>query len=86
MSLKESAEREVDRVNAILPAVSALKPKGEDLLAFAEDYASDSKFFLKSKKFVEAFEAAVIAWAYVDIGLKLGLLDVPKKLLENFTV
>ena len=66
-------------------AISYTKSAAE-LLAFAKNYAKDSEFFLEHGKLVEAFEAAIIAWAYIDIGLKLGLLEVPASLREHFTV
>jgi len=85
MEIKVAAEREVERIKSIIPKVELAKPAGEELIDFAKNYASDSEFFLKTGKFVAAFEAALIAWAYIDIGLKLGLLDVPENLRKNFT-
>lgn len=84
MEIKSSAEKEVARMQEILPAVKTTK-KGEHLLDFANRYAEDSKYFLKKAKYIEAFEAAIIAWAYIDIGLKLKLLKVPEKLKGHFT-
>lgn len=86
MSLSATAKKEVARINKFLPAVKAKKPKGTELLSFAKDYASDSKYFLKKGKFIEAFEAAIISWAYIDIGLKMKVLEVSKTFLGNFTV
>jgi len=85
MEIQAAAEREVKRIKTIVPAVKQVKPEGKELLDFAKNYASDSEFFLKKGKFVEAFEAAIIAWAYIDIGFKLGLLGVPAELRKNFT-
>lgn len=84
MTIQQAAKREVARMQDILPAVKTTK-KGKHLLGFANNYAQDSKYFLEKKKYIEAFEAAIIAWAYLDIGLKLKLLSVPKELKNNFT-
>jgi len=96
MDLEKAAKREVTRMKKIMPKVEIKESRGADavfknkhaaeLLNFAKNYAKDSEFFLEHGKLVEAFEAAIIAWAYVDIGLKLGLLEVPSSLREHFTV
>jgi hypothetical protein len=85
MEIEAAAEREVSRINKIMPKVKAIKVEGEELISFAKNYASDAEFFLKKSKFVEAFEAAIIAWAYVDIGFKQDLLEVPENLRKNFS-
>ncbi len=90
--IKAAAEREVNRIREIISNVKVVKTasprsvfSGEDLLDFARNYASDSNHFFEKKDFVEAFEAAIIAWAYIDIGFKLDLLDIPKYLHKHFT-
>lgn len=85
MKIEAAAKREVDRISKIMPGVKQTKSSGGELISFAQNYASDATFFLKRGKNVEAFEAAVIAWAYVDVGIKLGLLTVPAKFMEDFT-
>ena len=84
MEIKQAAEKEVRRIQKILPSVKA-KSHGNDLLDFAMRYGSDAEFFLKKEKYLEAFEAAIIAWAYLDVGLKLNLLFIPDSLKKHFT-
>lgn len=37
-------------------------------------YISDTSYFLKKKKFLEAFEAIIWAWAWLEILEQLGYL------------
>jgi hypothetical protein len=37
-------------------------------------YLQDSQYFLDNEDLVRAFEAVVWAWAWMEIGLELGLL------------
>lgn len=38
-------------------------------------YLSDSKYFLEMGDLIRAFEAVVWAWAWMEIGLEMGLLQ-----------
>jgi len=38
-------------------------------------YLSDSKYFLEKGDLIRAFEAVVWAWAWMEIGLEMGLLS-----------
>tara|TARA_Y100000310_G_scaffold137112_1_gene136035 strand:+ start:1175 stop:1435 length:261 start_codon:yes stop_codon:yes gene_type:complete len=85
MDIEKAAKREVDRIGKIMPNVILLESQGSALVSFAKDYAKDAKFFFEHGKFVEAFEAAIISWAYIDISLKLKLIKVNAKFLKHFT-
>jgi hypothetical protein len=45
------------------------------MLKMADDYAFDAKHFLKIGDHVRAFGAINYAHAWIDAGVKLGLLD-----------
>jgi hypothetical protein len=47
----------------------------EIMLKMADDYAFDAKHFLKIGDHVRAFGAINYAHAWIDAGVKLGLLD-----------
>lgn len=83
-SLKANAEKEIKRMQEVFDKVKV--KDGKNYFDFAKTYFEDGKYFLEKKKYLEAFEAAVIAWAYVDFGLKLGYFEVPKDLRNLFTV
>jgi hypothetical protein len=38
-------------------------------------YLSDSKYFLEMGDLIRAFEAVVWAWAWMEIGIEIGLLS-----------
>ncbi len=88
MAIEEAAKKEMDRMKAVMASIKVIDPKNEkasEFLDFAKNYSSDSGYFYEKKQFVEAFEAAVIAWAYVDVGLKLGFFSVPAEQKKWFT-
>lgn len=82
-SLKQSAEKELNRMQKVFDKIKVRK--GKEYFNFAKTYFEDSKYFFEKKKYLEAFEAAVIAWAYIDFGLKLKYFSVPKEQSKWFT-
>jgi hypothetical protein len=85
MDIEKAAKREVDRIGKIMPNVILIESQGGALVSFAKDYAKDAKFFFEHSKFIEAFEAAIISWAYIDISLKLKLVSLDAKFSKHFT-
>ncbi|MFH0961831.1 MAG: DUF357 domain-containing protein [archaeon] len=88
IGIKEAARKEISRMARIIPKVKLASEnlEAEKVLLLANFYFSDSKHFLERGAFVEAFEAAVISWGYVDAGLHLGAFSVPEEEKGNFTV
>jgi len=86
--IERAAQKEVERTGSFIEKVEILKDSEEarQVLLLAKSYFSDAKHFLKEGKFVEAFEAAIISWGYVDSGLHFGKFRVPDEFLKNFTV
>ena len=62
-----------------------IKDDPKDFFGFAKNYFDDGKHFFEKEDFLKAFEAFVIAWAYVDAGLKLDFFEIPEDMKENFT-
>ena len=83
MNIKDNAKKEIDRMQPVFDKIRVRA--GEEYYKFAETYFKDSTYFFEKKKYVEAFEAAIIAWSYIDFGIKLGWFEVPKDLKKNFT-
>jgi len=84
--LEESAEREVERMKRVIESVKLENNEDDnavELLNLARAYQSDSEHFFDAGKMVEAFEAAVIAWAYIDAGLHLGAFRLADADLER---
>ena len=85
MEIEEAARKELDRMQAVIREVKPLNEKGYEILQLAKSYLTDANYFYEKKKFLEAFEAAVIAWAYIDAGLHLKLFKVPTSMKKIFT-
>lgn len=83
--VKGLAEKEMKRMTEIFKELNVLdKSKAQEFYDFAKNYFEDGRHFFEKEQFIQAFEAFIIAWAYLDIGLKLNLFQT--KLLKYFTV
>ncbi|MCD6546941.1 MAG: DUF357 domain-containing protein [Nanoarchaeota archaeon] len=86
MNLKQAAEKEMKRMEEVFNDLKIInKRKADEFYSFSENYFEDGKYFFKKGKYLEAFEAFIISWAYIDIGIKLGLFDVSKNVRKYFT-
>jgi len=81
--LKGAAEKEVKRLEEIMRDVDVVEPNKVYDLALC--YYQDAKHFLAKEMYLEAFEAAVIAWAYMDALLHMNKIRVAPETLKYFT-
>jgi len=58
---------------------STLSSGDERFLENIKAYISDSRHFLDKGDLIRAFEAVVWAWAWMEIGLEIGLIKDGKK-------
>ena len=85
--MKDRAKKEIDRLSEIFDKIEVYdQKKAKEFYDFAKNYFDDSKYFFKKGKYAESFEATIIAWAYLDSGLKMDFFKVPKNLKKHFTV
>lgn len=83
--IKQAAEKEKKRLKEIFEDLSVLDDaRAREFYDFSKDYYDDGNYFLEKEDYIRAFEAFIIAWAYLDIGLKLGMFE--SSLTEHFTV
>jgi len=83
--VRAEAEKEMKRMEELFSDIKVLdKEQAQEFYDFAKDYFNDGKHFFEKEQYVQAFEAFIIAWAYLDIGLKLGMFETSLK--KNFTV
>ena len=83
--IKNEAEKEMNRMKEVFADIKVLdKERAQEFYDFAENYFNDGKHFFEKEQYVQAFEAFIIAWAYFDIGMKLGLFETELK--KYFTV
>ncbi len=86
MKLNEVAKKEINRMERVFANLQVKEPKKTgEFLDFALTYFNDGKYFYKKKKYLQAFEATIIAWGYVDVLLKLKWVSVPEDFRKNFT-
>jgi hypothetical protein len=84
--IEKAAEKEMKRMKEVFNKLKILDNKNaKEFCGFAKNYFNDGIYFLGEKKFIEAFEAFIISWAYIDIGLKLNLFSVSKEQEKFFT-
>ena len=86
MELKNEAKKEINRVELIMKNLKMIKSEGSEILKMINSYFKDAKHFYEKEKFLQAFEAAVICWTYVDAGLHLNVFEVPESLKKFFTI
>ena len=85
MNIEDAAKKEMNRMIEVFAELKVLKrERAQEFYDFANNYFRDGKHFFEKGKPIEAFEAFIIAWAYLDIGLKLGLFET--KLKKYFTM
>jgi len=82
-SLKQNADKELKRMQTVFDKIEI--KTGQKFYDFAKTYFEDGKYFYGKKKYLESFEAAIIAWSYIDFGLKLGYFKAPKDQKKWFT-
>lgn len=85
IEIEKQAEKEIKRMKEIIGNVELVDGRGRSVLEAAKNYFGDSEYFFSEKKFLEAFEAAVISWTYIDAGLHMKVFRVPKEFEKLFT-
>ena len=54
-----------------------------DLLENINAYLLDTKYFMERKDWINAFEAVIWAWAWIEIGLELKILETEEKTVHQ---
>jgi len=77
--LEEEIDKWTARLEPALETAEAIDSNGQELLDNAGAYLKDSKHFREKRDLVRAFEAIVWAWANVEIGQNLSLIEKEEK-------
>lgn len=85
MSIKKEAEKEKTRMQEVFSSLKIKNKNAKEIYESALNYYQDALYFFKKKKYLQAFEAFVISWAYIDAGMKLKLFFVQKEQKKWFT-
>jgi uncharacterized protein len=77
-SLKKEAEKQFLKATELRKKTISKNKKGEKMLQNIDAYLADYKYFLVENKPIEAFEAIVWAWAWLEIGEENKFLEFKK--------
>jgi len=83
--MKDEAEKEIRKMQPVMDSLELNDEKARAVFDMAKSYFNDAKYFLEKGKYLQAFEAAVISWAYVDAGIHLDVFSVDAKFVKLFT-
>jgi hypothetical protein len=72
--LRKETLKWLERIKVRIEGIKAINRKGEEFLRNINAYISDSEYFLEKRDLVRAFECVVWAWAWLEIGLDIGIL------------
>ncbi|MCR3883738.1 MAG: DUF357 domain-containing protein [Methanothrix sp.] len=72
--LSAETEKWLERARAEVETVSARGDGGERFLSNIKAYISDCRYFAEKGDLIRAFEAVIWAWAWIEIGLEVGVL------------
>ena len=73
--LEENLRNETVRWQGRAEALFSQLSGDERFLENISAYLSDSHYFMKQKDLIRAFEAVIWAWAWMEIGLDIGVLQ-----------
>jgi len=72
--LKNETIKWLNRIREKIKNVEAVNKKGEEFLRNINAYISDTEYFLNKNDLIRSFECIVWAWAWLEIGLNIGIL------------
>lgn len=79
MSLEEDLRAETEKwLKRAEEARERVSPRGEEGVGFSiniEAYLSDCRYFLDQGDLIRGFEAVIWAWAWIEIGARVGILQ-----------
>ena len=85
--IQKASEKEMNRMKEVMKNLKIISDdkNARHFFEFSENYFSDGIHFFNEKKFIEAFEAFIISWSYIDAGLKMGFFSIPSEQKKWFT-
>ena len=70
---KQEIEKWLNKINKKLENINPKNDKGKEFLVNINAYVFDCKHFLKEGDYMRSFEAVIWAWAWLEIGEKIGV-------------
>jgi len=84
--LKEACRKEIEEMGNVFKNIKILNTKGAEIFNLSLSYFYDAKYFFEKGDFISSFEAIIISWAYIDVGLHLEFFEIPQELKKYFTL
>lgn len=84
--LKEQIEKHTRVMTEVFKNIRVLEKEEsfKELYDLAHSYFRDSKHFYKKDLLIQSFEALIIAWAYLDSGLRLDIFELKTEELKDY--
>ncbi len=73
--LEEETLKWLERIKLRIKYVEARDEKGKEFLKNINAYILDSEYFLRKRDLIKAFECVVWAWAWLEIGIDINVLE-----------
>jgi uncharacterized protein len=64
----------LEKIKPVRDCIVMADESKKNFLDNIDAYISDSQYFLENGDYIEAFEAVIWAWAYIEIGKDIGIL------------
>jgi hypothetical protein len=73
--LREETQKWKTKIEEEAKFAKPVNQRGQEFLDVVRSYSEDSRYFTGKGDLVRAFEAIVWAWAFYEIGKKIGILE-----------
>jgi len=74
--MREETIKMLEKIEPLVDKIEVNGEKGDEMLENMKAYISDSRHFLGENNFLKAFEAAVWAWAILEICEELDVFKI----------
>jgi hypothetical protein len=72
--LRDETIKLLKKIEEKMKGVESKDKRGDEFLRNIRAYVSDCSYFLEKGDLIRAFESVVWAWAWIEIGVKIGFL------------
>jgi len=76
--MKDEIIKMLEKIEPLVDKIEVRDEKGEEMLENMKAYIADTKHFLNKKNYLKSFEAAVWAWAILEICEELDIFKVER--------
>jgi hypothetical protein len=74
--LREEIDKWLKKLDSIVNKIKISNEKGEMFTKNITAYFKDAKYFFDKNDLVRAFECLILAWAWIEIGKELEIIEI----------